>query len=57
MKGLQVKYTSDIWVNSIKKEYHISIEVDGSIEGVCHVKTRGDGDGEKVALYFTKEVD
>ena len=51
-----VKYTSDIWANSINNEYHISIEVNGSIEGMCHAKIREDGDGEIVGLYFTKEL-
>jgi len=51
-----VKYTSDIWENSINNEYHISIDVNGCIEGMCHAKIREDGDGEIVGLYFTKEV-
>jgi putative acetyltransferase len=51
-----VKYTSDIWENSVNNEYHIVVEVDGNIEGMCHAKIREDGDGEIVGLYFTEEV-
>jgi putative acetyltransferase len=51
-----VKYTSDIWANSINNEYHISIEVKDNIEGLCHAKIREDGDGEIVGLYFTEKV-
>ena len=51
-----VKYTSDIWDNSINNEYHIVVEVDGKIEGMCHAKLREDGDGEIVGLYFSKVI-
>ena len=51
-----VKYTSDIWENSINKEYHIVVESNGKIEGMCHAKVRENGDGEIVGLYFTKEI-
>lgn len=55
-KYAEVKYTSDIWENSINNEYHISVEVDGNIEGMCHAKVCENGDGEIVGLYFTKKI-
>ncbi|MBT4790185.1 MAG: GNAT family N-acetyltransferase [Halobacteriovoraceae bacterium] len=51
-----VKYSAEIWDNSVNNEYHIVVEVSGRVEGMCHAKLREDGDGEIVGVYFSKVI-
>jgi len=51
-----VKYSTDIWENSIHNDYHIVIERDGIIEGMCHAKMNDNRIGEIVGLYITDKV-
>ncbi len=51
-----VKYSDEIWRNSIENEYHLAIEKNGKIEGFCHSCVHKDGIGEIKGLYFTKEI-
>ncbi len=55
-KYSDVRYTPERWENSINMDYHISVEVDGIIEGMCHSRLREDGDGEILGLYFSKII-
>ena len=55
-KFSQVKYTDDIWQNSVGNEFHIVVEIEGEVEGFCHAKVREDGNGEIVGLYLTPKA-
>lgn len=55
-KYSNVKYTPDRWEASVNNDYHICVEVDGVIEGMCHSRIREDGHGEILGLYFTKAI-
>lgn len=55
-KWSSVNYTESIWHNTINNEFHICVEVNGRIEGLCHAKVDEDGDGHIVGLYFTDVI-
>jgi len=55
-KFSEVTYSSDIWKNSVNNDYHVLIEVNGVVEGMCHAGIRKDGNGEILGLYFTKKI-
>lgn len=55
-KWSNVKYSSDIWNNSVSNEFHLVVEVDGVIEGLCHAKIDKLQEGHIVGLYFTKKI-
>lgn len=55
-KFAAVKYTEDRWEHSINNDYHIVVEKDGVVEGMCHAKVHENGEGEIVGLYFTDKV-
>lgn len=51
-----VKYSLDIWKCSVNDEFHLVVEKDGRIEGLCHACIHSEGVGEIKGLYFTKEI-
>lgn len=55
-KWSNVNYNEEIWANTIHNEYHLVVEVDGQVEGLCHAKVDQHGHGHIVGLYFTKVV-
>lgn len=52
-----VKYNSEIWENSVNNEYHLVVEKDGKVEGLCHAKVDDKGNGHIVGLYFTPVIE
>ena len=55
-KWSDVKYTDEVWEDSVNKDFHYVIEVDGRIEGFCHSQVHANNVGEIKGLYFTKVV-
>jgi putative acetyltransferase len=55
-KWSDVKYTNEIWEDSVNKDIYYVIEVDGRIEGFCHSQVHANNVGEIKGLYFTKVV-
>jgi putative acetyltransferase len=53
-KWSDVKYSPEIWEESVNNNIHYVVEVDGRIEGFCHSKVHANNVGEIKGLYFTK---
>ncbi len=51
-----VKYSPEVWENSVNNHFHVVVEVKGKIEGMCHARLLEDGVGEIVGLYFSRVI-
>ncbi|MEE6248822.1 MAG: GNAT family N-acetyltransferase [Bdellovibrionota bacterium] len=51
-----VNYDEGIWQNSVLREHHLVLEVDGEIMGFCHSCVQLDGTGEIRELYLSKQI-
>ena len=55
-KWSSLKYSDDIWSNTVNKDCCYLIEKDSQIYGFCHAKIHNDNRGEIAGLYFTPEI-
>jgi putative acetyltransferase len=51
-----VTYTSDFFLKNIADDCHSVVEVDEVIKGFCHSRYNGDGHGEIMGLFLTKDL-
>lgn len=47
-----LKYTDDVWQNSLANDHYRVVEIDGLIEGFCHSRIHKNGRGEIMGLYL-----
>jgi N-acetylglutamate synthase-like GNAT family acetyltransferase len=55
-KWSNVKYSDDIWRNTVENDCCYIVEADGRVEGVCHSRIHNSHHGEIVGMYITPKA-
>ena len=51
-----LKYSDDIWSNTVLNEFCYLVEKDSEVQGFCHAKVHDDGVGVIAGMYLTPDV-
>lgn len=51
-----VNYSLEIWERTITKDIFFVVEIDGTVQGMCHGRNHDNGTAEIMGLYFAPEL-